>query len=427
MIRRQRLRVLGLGAVVALGGFGSVGVANAVGSGGAPVAAPVADVAPWLARRPLNIAHAGGDLESPHETMYAYRQAVAAGADMLEMDLRLSRDRQLMVIHDDTLDRTTDATGAVRDRTVAELQALDNANWFVPNCWSCHDRPAAGYTLRGVRTGARPAPAGYSAADFTIPTFQQVLDAFPDRILDVEIKDGPDGFAAAEALAGVLNASPHGSRVVVVSFDDAILEHFRALAPTIATSPGLSATTAWFLGTRPELPGNASVQVPPVYSGIDVVSQKFVDDAHAAHLAVWVWFNGNDDDVASEWNRLLDLGVDGLITGKPRQLQAVLDVRGDSFRTLLDVGPTLRVRHHRARIDVGCPALTADRCRALLGVRAGGDIVGGVLVGLAPGEQRSLRVDSNRTSWRHLARRGLTYQIWAAPDTADATGPLNLS
>ena len=359
--------------------------------------------------------------------MYAYRQAVAAGADMLEMDLRLSRDRQLMVMHDDTLDRTTNATGAVRDRTVAELQALDNANWFVPNCWSCHDRPAAEYTLRGVRTGARPAPAGYSAADFTIPTFQQVLDAFPDRILDVEIKDGPDGFATAEALAGVLNASPHGSRVVVVSFDDAILEHFRALAPTIATSPGLSATTAWFLGTRPELPGNASVQVPPVYSGIDVVSQKFVDDAHSAHLAVWVWFNGNDDDVASEWNRLLDLGVDGLITGKPRQLQAVLDARRDSFRVPLDIGPTLRVRHHRARLDVGCPALTADRCHALLGVRSGGMIVGGAAVDLAPGEQRSLRVDASRTSWHRLARRGLTYQIWAAPDTADATGPITLT
>ena len=234
-----------LGAVVALG-YGSVGGAAPGRAAEATGGAPVIDVAPWLARRPLNIAHAGGDLESPHETMYAYRQAVAAGADMLEMDLRLSRDRQLVVVHDDTLDRTTNATGAVRDRTVAELQALDNANWFVPNCWSCHDRPAAEYSLRGVRTGARPAPAGYSAADFTIPTFQQVVDAFPDRLLDVEIKDGPDGFATAEALAAVLNASPHGARVVVVSFDDAILEHFRALAPTIATSPGLSATTAVF-------------------------------------------------------------------------------------------------------------------------------------------------------------------------------------
>ena len=233
--------------------------------------------------------------------------------------------------------------------------------------------------------------------------------------------------AAAEALAAVLNGSPHASRVVVVSFDDAILDRFRALAPSIVTSPGLSATTTWFLGSRPTLAGQASLQVPPVYSGIDVVSQKFVTDAHAAHLAVWVWFNGNDDDVASEWNRLLDLGVDGLITGKPGQLQAVLDARNGSFRVPLDVGPTLRVRHHRARIDVACPALTADRCHALLGVRSGGDIVGGTLVDLAPGERQSLRVDAGRMSWHRLGRRGLTYQVWAAPDTADATGALKLS
>ena len=123
MIRRRRLRALMLGAVVALGGVGSAGAASPVGSAGVPAAAaPVVDVAPWLARKPLNIAHAGGDLESPHETMYAYRQAVAAGADMLEMDLRLSRDRQLMVIHDDTLDRTTNATGAVRGRTDSQRQ-----------------------------------------------------------------------------------------------------------------------------------------------------------------------------------------------------------------------------------------------------------------------------------------------------------------
>ncbi len=403
---------------------------NFVGAGApisfGPPPPPPPDVSPWLARRPLNIAHAGGDLEAPHETMYAYRQAVAGGADMLEMDLRLSKDHQLMVIHDDTLDRTTNGTGPVRDLTAAELQALDNAYWFVPNCWSCHDRPVGEYTLRGVRTGARPAPRGSSRADFAIPTFQQMLDRFPDRIMDVEIKDGPDGMATAEALAAVLNASPHASRIVVVSFDDTILAHFRALAPTVVTSPGLTATTNWFVGPRTELPGSASLQVPPVYSGIDVVSQQFVDDAHAAHLAVWVWFNGNDDDVASEWNRLLDLGVDGLITGKPRQLQAVLDARQESFRPPLVVAPTLRVHHHRAAVAVRCSALTADRCDAILAIRSGGEIVGGAYVSLAPGEPRSFRVDFGRTQWHRLARRGLSFEVWGAADTGPSSGPLIL-
>ena len=305
-------------AQVVTGAVNFVGAAAPITFGGAPPPPPPApDTSPWLARRPLNIADAGGDLESPHETMYAYRQAVAGGADMLEMDLRLSKDRQLMVIHDDTVDRTTNGTGPVRDYTAAELQALDNAYWFVPNCWSCHDRPVDEYTLRGIRTGDRPAPRGYSRADFAIPTSKRCSTGSPTASLTWRSKTDPTAWPRRRRWRRCSTSSPHASRVVVVSFDDAILAHFRALAPNVVTSPGLTATTNWFVGPRTELPGQASLQVPPVYSGIDVVTQQFVDDAHAAHLAVWVWFNGNDDDVASEWNRLLDLGVDGLITGKP--------------------------------------------------------------------------------------------------------------
>lgn len=416
MTTATRLRALLLGAVLALAGvlpFGS------------PPARALADPAPWLQRRPLVIAHAGGDLEAPHETLYAYKRAVAVGTDMLEMDLRLSADGQLMVIHDDTVDRTTGATGPVRDRTAAQLQALDNAYWFVPDCWSCHDRPASEYALRGVRTGAVAPPAGYTADDFAIPTFEQILQTFPDRILDVEIKDGPDGLAAAEQLAARLNGSPQASRVVVVSFDDSILAHFRELAPDVATSPGLDATTQWFLGTRPELPGNAALQVPPVYSGIPVVSKQFVDDAHAVHLAVYVWFNGSDDDVPAVWDQLLADGVDGFITGKPAQLQAFLDQRDAHFRSGLTVDG-LRVRGHRATVRVGCPALAAASCRAILGVTAGDRIVAGTLVVLGPGETRRLRLGPDRHDWRRLARRGLAARWWGNDDVGIGSAPVSL-
>lgn len=419
-MRSRRLRATVLGAALALG-LGALGSGTSI----APASA-LADPEPWLARRVLNIAHAGGDLEAPHETIYAYEAAVAAGTDMLEMDLRLSKDRQLMVVHDDTVDRTTGATGPVNSYTAAELGALDNAYWFVPGCWSCHDRPAAEYTLRGVRTGARPAPAGHTPDDFGIPTFRQVLDRFPDRILDVEIKDGPDGMAAAEQLAAVLVGSPQAQRVVVVSFDDAILAHFRELAPDIATSPGLGATTDWFLGTRGALPGQVALQVPPVFSGLDIVTQQFVDDAHAVDLAVWVWFNGNDDDVPAEWNRLMDLGVDGLITGKPQQLQAVLDARGAAFRTPLELGHSLRLRHDSMRLQADCPALASDRCFGLLAIRSRGEIVGGVVFDLAPGERRGLRIDPVGRGWRRLSRGGLTAQYWSTDDIGSTTVPLAL-
>ena len=411
---RRRLPALWLGVAVALGS----GLLAPSG------AAAAADPAPWIARRPLNIAHAGGDLEAPHETMYAFEEAVAAGADMLELDLRLSADRELVVVHDDTVDRTSNGTGLVRTKTVAELQALDNAFWFVPACWSCHDRPIGDYALRGIRTGARAAPAGHTPDDFVIPTLAEVLDRFPHRLLDLEIKDGPDGLATAEALAELLLGTSRAERVVVVSFDDEIMDHFQNLAPDIATSPGLGATTDWFLGSRGPLPGKVALQVPPVYSGIEVVSQKFVDDAHAANLAVWVWFNGTDDDVPAEWNRLLDLGVDGLITGKPRALQGVLDARGGGFRTRLDIAPTLEVRRQRARLGVRCPALAADRCQALLGVLSGDAIVGGAVIELAPGEYRAVRIEPHGLRWRRLARRGLTAQVWAAGDTAPSISSL---
>ncbi len=433
MTHRSRSRALWLGAVVALGvltvGLPTFGAATPVGAATSTAAGTTAtiDPGPWLARRPLNIAHAGGDLEAPHETIYAYREAVRAGADMLEMDLRLSSDGQLMVIHDDTLDRTTNATGPVRDLTAAQLGALDNAYWFVPSCWSCHDRADAEYALRGVRTGSTPVPPGYHRGDFGVPTFEQVLRAFPDRILDVEIKDGPDGMAAAEKLADVLHTSGRGVRVVVVSFDDAILAHFQELAPDIATSPGLTATTNWFLGTRGELPGNVSLQVPPVYSGIDVVSQDFVDDAHAAHLAVWVWFNGNDDDVASTWNRLLDLGVDGLITGKPRQLQAVLDARAEHWRTPLTFGTAVHRVGDRARVRITCSPLAAGRCRALLAIWAGDRIVGGTSVDLAPGSTRSPWLTPDALAWPALAQSGLRLQYWGSDDVGAGTAPLHLA
>ncbi|HZJ25686.1 MAG TPA: glycerophosphodiester phosphodiesterase family protein [Acidimicrobiia bacterium] len=282
-MRRIRLLVV----AVAFSLFGALFVAVPAATG-VPAASPPGEPAnTWLARRPLNIAHAGGDLEAPHETMYAFKRAVAVGADALEMDLRLSADGEVMVVHDSTINRTSNGTGEVRNFTVAELQAFDNAYWFVPGCWSCHDRPVEEYTLRGVRTGEVAPPAGYDADDFAIPTLRQVFEEFPDRLLDLEIKDGPDAFATADALAALIDEYDAADQVVVVSFDDTILDHFHAVAPGIDTSPGLDTITAWF-GSRGPLPGETSLQVPPTFSGIEVVTEQFVLDAHANDLAVYV-------------------------------------------------------------------------------------------------------------------------------------------
>ena len=295
-------------------------VALLIGIGGATVSAQAADAPIWNSRRIISIAHAGGDLEAPHSTIYAMKQALAAGADVLEMDVRLSSDNVLMVQHDDTVDRTTGSTGLVSSFTASQLQAMDNAYWFYPDCWSCHSQPVEDYSLRGIRTGAVAAPDGYTAEDFRVATLLDVVDAFPGQRFDIEIKGGPTGMAAAEALAAFINTHGPIDRYIVASFDDEILAHFKSLAPGVFTSPGVGLVTSWF-GARGALPGQKVLQVPPFYGAIEVVTQKFVDDAHANGLAVWVWFNGDGDDGPATWIRMMALGVDGILTGKPKEAE----------------------------------------------------------------------------------------------------------
>jgi Glycerophosphoryl diester phosphodiesterase family len=152
---------------------------------------------------------------------------------------------------------------------------------------------------------------------------------------------------------------------VVASFDDAILAHFKTFAPDVATSPGLGEMVQWF-GTRDAMPHHRVLQVPPVYSGLEVVTQQFVDDAHADGLAVWVWFNGTDDDQADEWNRLLDLGVDALLTGRPAAAQATLDERYAAFTAAPQLGETWTMHPRRVHGTYACPAVHVARCRSLL-------------------------------------------------------------
>ncbi|MSO38108.1 MAG: glycerophosphodiester phosphodiesterase [Acidimicrobiia bacterium] len=385
----------------------------------------------WLARRPLNIAHAGGDLEAPHETMFAFGEAVANGADVLELDVRLSADRELMVIHDAAVDRTTGATGAVGDLTAAQLQALDNAYWFVPECWSCHDRPTEEYMFRGVRSGDRVTPSGYEPDDFGIPTLRQVFERFPHRLLDIEIKDGPNGMAAADLVATLIDEYDRANRVMVVSFDDEIMEHFREVAPHIPTAPGLGVVTQWFID-RGELPYD-TIQVPPVYSGIEVLTRQFVSDAHDDGGAVWAWFNGNDDDVESEWGRLLDMGVDGLITGRPKRLQTFLDARETVFKTRLAVEGPLDV-YPVPMLPVRCPASTADSCKVAVVIMSaiGRDrsvlVLAWGIVDLEPGAATSVALVRGEGSWRRAAKEGAFGIVWPiVSDVASALIPISLT
>lgn len=274
----------------------------------------------------MQLAHAGGDLEAPHSTRFAFEQAVAAGATALELDVQLTADGALVVQHDDTVDKTTDASGPVADLTLAEIQALDNAYWFSPACWPCQDRPVDEYVYRGVRTGAVAPPDGFSPDDFRVPTFREIAEAFPSLPLDVEIKGSGEAAAAtAAALASEIAELGRADSVLVVSFDDEVVDAFHALAPDVEVSPGLQRLTAWFLDGAELDPMFRVLQVPPTQGEIQVVSAELVQRIHGEGRVVWVWA----DDAATQdteefYAQLIELGVDGIIAGRPGELADAL-------------------------------------------------------------------------------------------------------
>ncbi|MYH95831.1 MAG: hypothetical protein F4129_04890 [Acidimicrobiia bacterium] len=304
-----------------------------------PVPTPAASTVRALLAlgRPLVIGHAGGDRSWPHSTMYAFSQAAYAGVDVLEMDLQMTADRVLVVHHDDTVDRTTNATGRVRDMTYEELQALDNAYWWSEE-WPSHDLAPDAYSYRGIRTGDAAPPEGYGPDDFRVETFRAVALAFPEHVLDVEIKtpagdDGEDDIDFILEMAAVLAAEieelGRTDSVVVVSFRDEALVGFRELAPEVVTSPGQDSLPAWAFASVPLHPNDLILQVPPTFSGLDVLTPDLLGKAADEGLAVWVWPNEDWQEDPDYYAELIDLPVDGVIAGRPAEAVERFRADGD--------------------------------------------------------------------------------------------------
>ena len=275
----------------------------------------------------MNVAHAGGDQDAPHSTMFAFREATKAGANAIELDVQLTADGVLIVQHDDTVDKTSNETGSVIDRTLAEMQALDNAYWFSPECWPCQDRPTEEYIYRGVRTGDTPPPDGYSPEDFRVLTFREVAEAFPELVLNIEIKGSfPAAIPVAEQLAVEIVELGRADSVIVVSFNDQLTAAFRELAPDVAVSPGLGMLIDWFFNGTPLDPAFEVLQLPIAQGDLEVLTAETVQRVHEEGRIVWAWA---DDAQAQEneatYRTLLDVGVDGIIAGRPADMAAAID------------------------------------------------------------------------------------------------------
>jgi glycerophosphoryl diester phosphodiesterase/acetyl esterase/lipase len=277
------------------------------------------------ATKPLVIAHAGGDLEAPHSTPYAFERAAQLGADVLEMDVRLSSDGVLVIQHDPDVDRTTNETGPAATRTAAQLAALDNGYWFTGGCWDCRSVTDKPRIFRGVRTGTTPPPTGYTPDDFRIVAFDDIARKYPDMVLDIEIKtDGPDkGIEVARALAKRLTADPKPDRFLVVSFDDAALAEFRKQAPSVATSSGFGEITKYVLSGQP-LTGVPVLQIPPDAQGLPIYTDALRKKAAADGIALWVWPSAPETDDIENYRSLLATKPNGIIAGRPGALKSLV-------------------------------------------------------------------------------------------------------
>ena len=292
----------------------------------APAQAQLLDDNPWLERRPLNIAHQGGEIENPSNTLYAFTTSLASGADMLETDVHLTADGHVVAIHDETVDRTTNGSGSVEDMTLAQIKALDAAHWFAAGRGTTRSAPEQDYVFRGVATGEQSPPPGFTANDFTVATLDEILTRYPGVPLNVELKPTTRMTGRLEVAVAQLLAE-HGRThdVIVVSFLDHSTELFKLLAPDVHTAVGTIQAGLFKLSAEGALPGlpnprYQALQVPTEFNGIAVTSEDFVTDAHANGLAVHVW-TINDP---AEMEHLLAIGADGVMTDRPSVLEAVL-------------------------------------------------------------------------------------------------------
>lgn len=270
--------------------------------------------------RPIVLAHTGGEDAYPGSTLFAFGESVAAGADMLDLNVQLTSDGVLVVQHDDTVDRTTNGTGAVGDLTFAEVNALDAAHWFTGACGDCHDADPADYLYRGMRTGEVAPPEGYAPDDFAIPSFEQLVQRFPDLPLNIEIKgNGEPARAAADELARLLTELDRADASVVTSFDDEIVAYFHTLLPDVEVSPGLNVITAWVLSRTPLPDGMRILQLPPVYGEVTVITPELVADSTAAGYPIWVWPNDRALENLQSYEQFLAQGILGLNINFPAE------------------------------------------------------------------------------------------------------------
>lgn len=237
--------------------------------------------------RPWIIGHRGAPAHAPENTMASFRKAVELGATFIETDLRLSHDARLVAMHDATLDRTSNGRGLVRDFTLSQLRELDAGSWY-----------------------------GQKFVGEKIPTVEEILQFAreADVVFYLEVKH-ESGWGVHHGIAGALRAANDPARTVVISFDSSMLEKLRKLDAGLLTgflfeTPLEKAVQkAQAIGARQILPR------------ADLVTRELLSEAREAGLQVVTWTVNEP----AEMERLIELGVNGIMTNWPDRLRTVLE------------------------------------------------------------------------------------------------------
>ncbi len=253
--------------------------------------------------RPLVFAHRGGGGLYPENTLGAFEYSAKMGADVLELDVHSTADGALVVMHDGSVDRTTDGKGKISEMTLAEAKKLDAGYLFTKD-------NGATFPFRGQKT--------------TIPTLQEVFDALPTMTFNIEPKQTTPSIT--KPLCEMIRARKMTEKVIVGSFRQTALDEFRATCPEVATSATPSEVSEFLAMYKTGIaasyaPPFQALQVPVNAGFVNVVSQGFIEAAHRQNLQVHVWTINE----TAEMQKLIEMNVDGIMTDYPDRLLNLLN------------------------------------------------------------------------------------------------------
>jgi glycerophosphoryl diester phosphodiesterase len=250
----------------------------------------------------LVIGHRGGRGLGPENTLALFKQAVDMGVDILEMDIRRTKDGMLVVLHDQRVDRTTNGSGLIENFTLKALKGLDAAYHWSPD-------DGVTFPLRGEGV--------------TVPTLTEVFEAFPEMRFILEIKDTET--ETIDLLAGSIREYKKENQVAVASFDSGAMKYLRSIVPEAATSATAMEAIPFYWLYRLYLesiytPPAHVLMVPHYYRKKEVITPRFVKAVHQKNIRIQVWTVNRTDRM----KHLLAMGVDGIMTDYPDRLIELL-------------------------------------------------------------------------------------------------------